>query len=184
MQSKICSVCCVEKELEGFYKTKDGKFGRHSMCKECLLAKNKVSRDKNKGKDKARRQAYYLENKEAIDKKNRKNYLANREDRLKTCKRWKKLNHHKVISSASLRKKKIREAAPKWLSPEQKSFIENFYWLAKDLAAVSGETYHVDHIVPLRGENVCGLHVPWNLQILPADINLAKSNKLLQKELV
>lgn len=181
MLNKTCTVCCLEKDLESFYKTKDGKFGRHSMCKSCLLSKNKENRDKNKARDRVKKQAYYLVNKEAIGERNRKNYLANRESRLETNRRWKKLNYHKVISSVSLRKEKIRIATPKWLSPQQKTEIENFYWLAKDLSVVSGEAYHVDHIVPLRGKDVCGLHVPWNLQVLPADINLAKSNNLLQE---
>jgi hypothetical protein len=50
------------------------------------------------------------------------------------------------------------------------------YWLAADLKAISGQKYHVDHIVPLQGKNISGLHVPWNLQILPADMNCKKSN--------
>ena len=70
-----------------------------------------------------------------------------------------------------------RSATPEWLTNNQLAEIENIYWMAQDLKLVSGQEYHVDHIVPLQGEEICGLHVPWNLQILPADMNLSKSNK-------
>lgn len=62
-------------------------------------------------------------------------------------------------------------ACPKWLTEAQKLALQNFY---KNRPA----GYHVDHIIPLKGRDVWGLHVPWNLQYLPAQENLKKGNKL------
>jgi 5-methylcytosine-specific restriction endonuclease McrA len=75
------------------------------------------------------------------------------------------------------RKDRIKNATPVWLNQTQIKEIEHYHWLARDLEIVSGEKYHVDHIVPIKGKLVCGLHVPWNLQILPSDINLSKGNR-------
>lgn len=83
----------------------------------------------------------------------------------------------KAARQSKRRASKI-EATPSWLDKNHHEQIENFYWLARDLNVVTGETYHVDHIIPLKGENVCGLHVPWNLQVLPSDLNLQKSNRI------
>jgi hypothetical protein len=67
-------------------------------------------------------------------------------------------------------------ATPSWLTKEHHEQIKEIYAHAKECGMLTGDKYHVDHIVPLQGENVCGLHVPWNLQVLPSDINIAKSN--------
>lgn len=77
---------------------------------------------------------------------------------------------------AALRDRRNRQATPKWLTKEHKQQIADTYELMRDCRAVTGEDYHVDHIVPLKGENVCGLHIPWNLQVLPGYVNVFKSN--------
>lgn len=89
---------------------------------------------------------------------------------------YKKINKDWHNAVQAKRRATKSNATPNWLTEDQDKQIKDLYWLAKDLKAVTGEDYHVDHIVPLKGENVSGLHVPWNLQILPSDLNLAKGN--------
>jgi hypothetical protein len=86
-------------------------------------------------------------------------------------------NADKFAAASSKRRATEIQATPKWLSYQQIKEINEFYTLAKTLNKQSGINYHVDHIVPLNGTNICGLHVPWNLQILTANENLHKSNK-------
>lgn len=57
-------------------------------------------------------------------------------------------------------------ATPPWLTAEQKAQIRELYRQARALTVITGELYVVDHIVPKIGKTVCGLHVPWNLQVM------------------
>jgi hypothetical protein len=102
-----------------------------------------------------------------------------------TCQRLSNRKHeHGYVGKATkrrhsaLRQKRNRNATPNWLTTEQRKEITDIYEHMRDCRAVTGEAYHVDHIVPLKGKNVCGLHVPWNLQVLPSDVNVSKSNRL------
>ena len=66
-----------------------------------------------------------------------------------------------------------RKCIPPWVTIED---VLPIY----DLAYRAGPNFHVDHIVPLDGKNVCGLHVPWNLQLLTSAENSRKRTKFHQ----
>lgn len=76
------------------------------------------------------------------------------------------------------RRERIVRATPKSLTDEMKSLIRSIYERCGEMNKENKNSYHVDHIVPIAGNGVCGLHVPWNLQILKADENLKKSNRV------
>jgi hypothetical protein len=70
-----------------------------------------------------------------------------------------------------------RNASPPWLTAEHKDQIASFYNLASKMTEITGVPHHVDHIDPIQGANFCGLHVPWNLQVLTSQENTSKSNR-------
>jgi len=80
----------------------------------------------------------------------------------------------------SLRRAGLR--CPKWARSDV--FIPEFFRIYKRAQVKThfqrqGERWHVDHIVPLKGEKVCGLHVPWNLHVIPATVNIAKRTMIV-----
>jgi 5-methylcytosine-specific restriction endonuclease McrA len=92
---------------------------------------------------------------------------------------WKRNNVVQVRADTKARRRKHRQATPPWLTRNQKSEIRQLYQIAITMTKTTGEQYVVDHIVPLRADAVCGLHVPWNLRVITQEENLKKSNKLL-----
>jgi 5-methylcytosine-specific restriction endonuclease McrA len=76
------------------------------------------------------------------------------------------------------RNRAFRKRVPQWLTEEHWLAINAFYLEAERKTKETGIKHHVDHIHPLRGKTVSGLHVPWNLQVLTRDENLQKAAKL------
>jgi len=139
------------------------------------------------------RAEYFRQYNKQEEVKDRKNdwYLKNRDqviarasirpaDQLREYRNtWKENNKTQVRADTKSRRRKHREATPPWLTRKQKSEIRQLYQIAITMTQTTGEQYVVDHIVPLRSDVVCGLHVPWNLRVITQEENLKKSNKLL-----
>ena len=154
-------------------------------CVECLKVEWKEAAEK--------RVDYFREYNKREDVKDRKNewYEAHKDQVIQAAatrppevlrqyrNAWKENNKTQVRADTKARRRKHRLATPIWLTRQQKSEIRQLYQIAITMTKTTGEQYVVDHIVPLRSEVVCGLHVPWNLRVIPRQENLLKSNKLV-----
>jgi 5-methylcytosine-specific restriction endonuclease McrA len=150
-------------------------------CMECLKEDWAVDNERRKDKPKseaakAAAKRYYERNRELVIAR-----AAARpaEEKRKRRSEYKDRNVDAVRADTSVRKRRHREATPKWLTADEKLSMRQLYVEARKLTALTGERYAVDHIIPLRGESVCGLHVPWNLRVITQEENLKKSNKLV-----
>ena len=140
---------------------------------------------------------YYEKNKTEINKRNKEWSVENKERKHQADKAWAQQNKDKVRAAArrylqtpkgkskSAEKSRRRQASkllrtPKWLSEEHLVAMQCKYSVATMLNKYGVEKWTVDHIIPLQGKTVCGLHVPWNLQIMTQFNNFSKGNKLRQ----
>ena len=102
-------------------------------------------------------------------------YLQNKEQCLEKSAAWAKTNAHKKNSYCAKRRAAILNATPSWVNFKA---IEELYKKAGALSKANGIKYEVDHIVPLQGKTVSGLHVHWNLQVIPTAENRSKGNRI------
>jgi hypothetical protein len=168
---KTCQKCPQSNPLE-FYKRTRSKDGLCSLCKVCHKKFNKEwSKANPRVGDPEYQREYAQANKAELNAARRERYKEKRSSVDAVNKKYQL--SPKGLASTRHRNAKYRaaklNALPKWITEEQLSSIKNIY-------ANCPFGYHVDHIMPLQGENVSGLHVPWNLQYLPASENIRKSN--------
>lgn len=173
---KTCPKCGECKPLSGFSKDNSSKDGLKSQCRLCRAQSNKrwseTNRDKRCESSKRWRETHYEASREA----NKRWYEANRKLSRELSKQWKQNNPDKRNTTKAKRRAAKLQRTPCWLTKDQLDEIETFYTVALAFRLFTGLTYHVDHIVPLQGKNVSGLHVPWNLRVIPETDNLKKSN--------
>jgi hypothetical protein len=169
--------------------------GRYAVSKKCVTCATEAAlawNEANKAKHRANMRAYAARNPEkrravvaAWRKANPDKVkvlhdswrAANLEKYLNISRTWKRRNPaHRRAKAAERRAMKLQRT-PAWLTADDFAAIKAIYAEAAEKIAATGLCWHVDHIVPLLGKNVSGLHVPWNLQIIPGSENMRKGNR-------
>ena len=173
-------------------------FGGKRICPQCGVAIEGRRRDAKhcsllcKGRDPkevAYDKKYYQQHADDINKKTGAYYHRNK-DKMKSDPQWvarqrtrdknrRMANPAKINADRASRRAKKKHAMPPNLSDQDKENIKTIYQDARQETERTGVTHHVDHEIPLCHPDVCGLHVPWNLKIVPAAVNYKKNNKIL-----
>tara|TARA_R110000744_G_scaffold256708_1_gene372211 strand:+ start:174 stop:782 length:609 start_codon:yes stop_codon:yes gene_type:complete len=163
---KYCPSCEDIKKIHKFSPKSSGSRLKSGHCISCVMKKRSCRERKDyKGyKDSHREYA-------------RKNYLKNKNKVLKLNEEWKGNNpeKYKVIQRKGTAKRRAAKlkASPKWADQSKISLI---YKKAYEFSKLLGVRMEVDHVIPLQGKNVCGLHIWENLQLLEKTVNIKKSN--------
>ena len=129
------------------------------------------SNEKHKDKISAYRKQYQIANKDRIAAVRAARLIERREIK----RLWRKNNLGLVLADNAARRAAKIKRTPAWLTEFDKLKIKYLYQLAAMRNRESGQKWHVDHIIPMQGELVSGLHVPNNLRVILATENLRKN---------
>lgn len=145
--------------------------------RERLSEKNRAYYEANRDHLLEKKRRYRIENLECVAARGKARYKADKERILARNRNYTKKNPH-IITAKSNKRRAAKLQRTITLAPEHEAELKRIYAEAKRISETTGTLHHVDHIVPLQGKEMSGLHVPWNLEVVPARENLAKSNKV------
>ena len=156
---KQCLDCLQTKVLSEFYKADKRSDGRHSYCIQCFKLRNKNQPNRTKST---------------------KKYRDNNREKCRIASRLSKKKYPDTTNFGTMKRIAAKlNRTPKWLTKGDWIEIRWAYKIAKQLTKETGISYTVDHIIPLQGKEISGLHCPQNLQVIPARENESKGNKFL-----
>lgn len=194
LPSSIMKKCrkCGQILPEGAFplvKRPGGNYTYGAPCIACRKAAKKLRYESNK-ESILKKQAEYQRNsdkvkryqKEYFQKNKAKNYAATKKWRLGNAEQQRQIlaNDYQArkeewVVYCAERRARLLQAVPKWGNIEA---VRSIYKAAQDLTVSTGIKHHVDHIVPLNHPLVCGLHVEYNLDPIPAKANMEKGNRM------
>jgi len=181
---KVCTKCKSEKSTFDFHKHKGRKDGLSNWCKVCAICNVKKWSSENEDRrdsyikmwriNNPKYNADYYERTKDLSKARFKKWTdQNPEKNKNRIAKWSLVNKAKMNEKCMRRVATKKQATPKWADLKE---IELFYQASLAFKLYTGQEYNVDHIVPLKSEFVCGLHVPANLQVLTKTENVSKKN--------
>jgi hypothetical protein len=195
----LCKECCKARDKQNYLKNKETKLAKcaeyrksnkkriqqyhanyYSLNKDEILIKAKEYRSNPEvaKNEHIRQKQYYAERSAAIQAKRKLRLESNpdlKEKLIEYGKQHYENNKHLYVARLNKRRACKVSATPAWADLDA---IKCIYKRSRQISIETGILHHVDHIVPLQGETVNGLHVEYNLQIIPAKQNLSKANKL------
>lgn len=175
MKNKMAASIAGDKKYQGVpckYGHAGVRFTINADCVDCAMGRQKTTA----------RKLYLAEYRKTSNKLKvyQETYQKNYEQRAEIkVKRAVYRKAHPAIGAAKTQKylASKNHRTPKWLTPDDLWLMSEAYELAALRTKLFGFSWHVDHIVPLRGAFVSGLHVPNNLQVIPGSVNIQKSNQ-------
>lgn len=190
--SAVCKTC-LRLDGKSYYQSNRAK----------VDAKNKKNKIINRERYRKTYKKWAKKNKEKRNKQARERHLLNREKEVARVRKYNENNRDIRLAYYRNNKEKVKQSQLNWkiknrdkyrqyynkrrlavinskfVTPDSdKVLIEKIYKEAVRLTVETGIKHEVDHIIPLQGKNVCGLHVSWNLQVLPFNENRSKGNKI------
>lgn len=172
-----------------FHKDKSKAEGLRSTCKPCKKQSDDAWRAANRDSMLVKMREYGQANADVIRSRSRQWYADNIDKARASNKAKYEARPYaaqkeadpdfvaKAVARNAVYRARKLQATPSWLTQLQVAQMKEIYISCKDITLETGIEHHVDHIVPLQGDNVCGLHVPWNLRVLEAKENMSKGNK-------
>lgn len=184
---KFCPTCQIKKSVQDFNKDRYSSDGLTSACRTCRQMRWKKYAETNPDKIEQRKEEFNVkrredrkENPDKVRQYAREYCKKNRDKRAISDRKYREKNRGTYNASKAKRRASKLKATPSWLSEDQLLEIKLLYLFVAERRKITGLKLQIDHIVPLQGENVCGLHVPWNLQVLTASENSSKGNRFTQ----
>lgn len=187
MDGVVKTISRKDAMLQGFSRYFTGKPCRHGhiaerlvvngTCYECTKLRVAKWQQDNPDRVKKNHDAWNKRNPGLANKRRKEWYENNLERHNQQMKRYFQENPHLRAKLSSVQRAAKNHRTPLWLTDDDFWMMDEIYRLAGLRTAVTGIAWHVDHVIPLRGKLVSGLHVPSNLQVVEWKKNLKKGNR-------